>query len=409
MMNGSDPKTFYAAGNSTHTNDESSSSLKELRRHPHLLSDQELSDFLDQTEPGTETHKVLMREKARRVIKEQETKALPEDVVPLFGFDRPEPMQWTVAGLVPEGHLTMLIADGGTGKSYLAIHLALCIASGRTFLGRGVRRGHVLYIDHELDEDEQRRRVWRVAEGMDLNVHGDAIKDRLFYTNPTDPLGTKEHHASILRAVERLNIDFIVLDSLTMGATGDVKDQSDFVPIAQQIRQWPTTLAIDHVSHSTAQGSAAKARAFGTVFKRNSARSSLTLAKSETGGFVLQQEKSNFNAGDNRLYFAVDFSDDEVSFTRIDESHERAAGLLGDLSSKDVTSAAVKDIYDKSEKAVTPEDVVAWRNERDECTSIAKKTVSNHFTALKKRGDVTGGDDVGVIPSTNEREFGATS
>jgi RecA-family ATPase len=330
---------------------------------------------------------------------------MPEGVVPLYDFDRPDPLQWEVDGLVPKGHLTMLIADGGTGKSFLALHLAMCIASGQLFLGRDVDRGRVLYIDHELDADEQRRRVWRVATGMGLSVDDEAIRERLFYIRPRYPLGTDDHHIKVLDLVDRLEIDFVVLDSLTMGAAGDVKDQADFVPIAQQIRQWPTTLAIDHVSHATARGSASNARAFGSVFKRNAARSSLTLAESDTGGYVIQQEKSNFNSGDSRLCYATTFEEDAVTFERIDESDERAAGLLSDFSSKDVTLAAVKDMHEATGDPVFPDDVATWRENRDECDTVAAGTVENHFVALRKQGDLVGVEDSKAVrPSSAEYE-----
>jgi archaellum biogenesis ATPase FlaH len=408
MMEQTDPDTSHV-GDGAPSDDAPSYPLEKRRDWPHLLDNhvlrEELNLMEESDEMDTDRYRRFLGEWQQRRNGARKAEALPEDVVPLFGFDRPEPMKWAVAGLVPQGHLTMLIADGGTGKSYLAVYFALCLATGRPFLGRGVRRCRVLYVDHELDKDEQRRRVWRVAEGMDLNVHSDAIEGRLFYTNPTEPLGTEKHHASISRVVERLDIDFIVLDSLTMGATGDVKDQSDLVPIAQQIRQLHTMLAIDHVLHATAHQSASKARAFGSVFKRNAARSSLTLAEADTGGFVLQQEKSNFNAGDSRLYFAADFTDDAVSFSRIDEADERAASLLSDLSTKDVTLVAVKNLHEDTGEAVDPSDVVTWREERDECSSVAAGTVRNHFTALRDRGEIVRVDGGGARPAVAEHEL----
>jgi KaiC/GvpD/RAD55 family RecA-like ATPase len=326
-----------------------------------------------------------------------------EDLMPLFGFQKPDPMEWAVDGLVPADHLTTLIGDGGTGKSILAIRLSISIATGRRFLGKDVRRGRVLFVDHELDPDEQKRRVARVAEGMGVDLHGKALHDRFWYVQPNNPVGTPEHQETILRAVREKDIDFIVLDSLTMGAAGDATSQRDVVPIMQQIREWPTTVAIDHVSHTTARGSAHVARAFGSVFKRNAARSSLTLAQADTGGWCLQQEKSNFSSGNERLVFAVDWTEDAVTFELIDDADERAAGMLSDLSSKDVTFVAVKDMHAATGEPVHPSDVVAWRDSRDECSSVSEKSVRNQFAALRQQGKIEpvehGG---GVLP---EREF----
>jgi sensor domain CHASE-containing protein len=112
--------------------------------------------------------------------------------------------------------------------------------------------------------------------------------------------------------IDEHGIDVIVLDSLTLGTIGDATSQKDTVPILRRLQELPTLVAIDHVSHSTAQGSAASARAFGSVFKRNVARSSLTLAQAEGGFFLLQKEKSNFSPGENDLSYAMDWEEDRI-------------------------------------------------------------------------------------------------
>jgi RecA-family ATPase len=318
----------------------------------------------------------------------------------MFDVDEPEPMQWRVADIVPEDHLTMLVADGGTGKSILAIHLSLCIATGRPFLGMGTRRGRVLYIDHELDRDEQLRRMYKVARGMNVDLRSEAVRDRLWYLNPVHALGTAEHQNTVLHDVERRNIDFVVLDSLTMGAAGDVADVADVVPIMQNIRQWPTTLAIDHVSHSTARGSAASARAFGSVFKRNAARSSLTLAQADTGGYCIQQEKSNFSQGDGRLTYAVEWEADRITFEKITDADERAAGLLSDLSTREITLVAIEQMYEATGDPVHPSDVVQWRESHDK--GVSEGTVRNHFTALKKQEKIVTDKHGAALPASAE-------
>lgn len=321
------------------------------------------------------------------------------DVYPLLGTEEPPPMQWRIEDLVPEDHLTMLVGDGGTGKSLLALHLSLCVCMGRPFLGTGVKRGNVLYVDHELDREEQLRRVHRVARGMGIDASDATLKRHLQYWRPEDALGTDAHHDHMQRIVETCNIDLVILDSLTMGATGDVTDVADVVPIMQKIRHWPTTVAIDHVSHSTAQGRASNARAFGSVFKRNAARSSLTLAKSDTGGYAIQQEKSNFSDGDGRLVYTIDWKEKAIAFENISNADERAAGLLSDLSTKDVTLVAIETMWQESNQPVMPSDVVTWREEND-VSAIGEGTVRNHFTALKRREDIRTDEHGGAVPNS---------
>lgn len=66
---------------------------------------------------------------------------------------------WHVPGLIPAGTVTLLSGDGGTGKSLLALMLAVSTSTGRPWLGRTVRDGRCLYLSAEDDADEIHRRL----------------------------------------------------------------------------------------------------------------------------------------------------------------------------------------------------------------------------------------------------------
>jgi RecA-family ATPase len=74
--------------------------------------------------------------------------------------DKPiPPRHWHVDGLVPGGTVTLLSGDGGTGKSLLALQLAVATASGGRWLGQDVAGGGALYLSAEDDRDELHRRL----------------------------------------------------------------------------------------------------------------------------------------------------------------------------------------------------------------------------------------------------------
>jgi hypothetical protein len=148
-----------------------------------LVSHAKLMELIDNSEPGSELHKRSLREQARRVHGNGDG----PDVQPLLGTEEPEPMKWRVSDFVPEDHLTMLVGDGGTGKSILALYLSLRVCTGHPFLGMGTRKGRVLYVDHELDRDEQLRRVHRISRGMGLDAGDTALRDRFLYCRPPKP------------------------------------------------------------------------------------------------------------------------------------------------------------------------------------------------------------------------------
>jgi KaiC/GvpD/RAD55 family RecA-like ATPase len=76
------------------------------------------------------------------------------------------PRDWVVNPWIPANDVTMLAGDGGTGKSTLAMQLAIALASNGDWLGlRTERQINVLYISAEDSKDELH---WRVQE---INKH----------------------------------------------------------------------------------------------------------------------------------------------------------------------------------------------------------------------------------------------
>lgn len=70
-----------------------------------------------------------------------------------------QPRQWVVQGLVPQNTVTLFSGDGGTGKSLLALQLAVAIAAQTAWIGKTVNTGRVIFLSAEDDNDELHRRL----------------------------------------------------------------------------------------------------------------------------------------------------------------------------------------------------------------------------------------------------------
>jgi hypothetical protein len=76
----------------------------------------------------------------------------------------PDP-EWTIDGLVPEG-FAVIYGAPATFKSFLALDWALCIGTGRSWNGRKVKPGYVVYVAAEGHGGLKRRvEAWREANG----------------------------------------------------------------------------------------------------------------------------------------------------------------------------------------------------------------------------------------------------
>lgn len=69
------------------------------------------------------------------------------------------PREWLVDDLVPMKTVTLFYGDGGTGKSLLALQLAVAVTVCGTWLGRAVNQGRAIVLSAEDDNDELHRRL----------------------------------------------------------------------------------------------------------------------------------------------------------------------------------------------------------------------------------------------------------
>ena len=300
--------------------------------------------------------------------------ALPA-AVSLGSLAEPPPREWFVAGLVPEGAPAILAGHSGLGKSYVALHLAICVATGRAFLGRPVKSASVLWVDRELDLNETVRRAYAVARGMGL----ERPPDSLFYLRPLDAIGTDAAQAVILAAVEANAIGLTILDSLTLGAVGDAKEQRDVVPVMRAVEAWGTSLCIDHITKAAAAGNQSSASIFGSGMKRAIARSTFNLVPAGDA-LTLHPDKTNFGPASTPVHFLAEHGDDEagrpeVVFRKIEADDDALAGAEDHAPAHEQTLFALIGLHRETDAAVPLARLAA---ERD----VKEATVRNHIARL---------------------------
>jgi hypothetical protein len=83
-------------------------------------------------------------------------------------------IEWLVEDMIAQGSITLICAESGTGKTWLAYYIAGCVAHGSPILGRPVRRCKALYLDGEnpLCLAKQRLRDLGILETANLTVWG---------------------------------------------------------------------------------------------------------------------------------------------------------------------------------------------------------------------------------------------
>jgi hypothetical protein len=300
--------------------------------------------------------------------------------VELRTLSMPGPRQWTVEDWLPAGAPTVLYGDGGMAKSLQAMLIADCVARGRNLFGRRVQQGKVLYLDWELDQEEQTRRAYRVAAGLGYPLPAPG----LFYRQMVLPLSKALEQ--IAGWVGELQIALIILDSYGLATLGDPKEAKEVVPLFAQVARLPcTSLFIDHIRNLQPGESAADLKPFGSVYKFNIARSVIRAVR--VGGdevslsVLLRQTKSNFAAISEPLGLRITFEEERVSFERVELSSPAFADALAHLPALDKVRQAL---------------VAAGKAHPDKLaseTGLKVGTVKNKLTELRGLGQAVPSGD----------------
>lgn len=135
--------------------------------------------------------------------------------------------QWLIRGVLVESVASVLSADSGSYKSFVALDMALSIATGRAWQGREVKQGGAVYVAAEgfytmLD----RATAWAQFHGCELPENFGILKVPVNLANAGDV-------AAFQQSIEALKPAIVILDTLSQCAIGanenDNSHMADFV------------------------------------------------------------------------------------------------------------------------------------------------------------------------------------
>jgi archaellum biogenesis ATPase FlaH len=126
----------------------------------------------------------------------------------------PDPV-YLIDGVLPANVLGVLYGAPGAGKSFIALDMALAIASGREWLGRETRQGKVLYV---AAEGALGMKLRIAAYQLRHAIPGDSIR---FLPVPFDARSSKSRDAIVAVLAENaFKPDLIIVDTLARVAVG---------------------------------------------------------------------------------------------------------------------------------------------------------------------------------------------
>lgn len=146
-------------------------------------------------------------------------------------FATHSPPEWLVERLIPARSITLLMGKSQARKSFAAIDLAACVASGREFLGRKVKMGSVLYLPLE-DSFDLSARLQAVCADFD-----EETARRFIVSESPVKLPKNRYSFDDLRKFLQIHhVSTIILDTYAYLNDGDMNSPSDTSAILRELR-----------------------------------------------------------------------------------------------------------------------------------------------------------------------------
>jgi hypothetical protein len=212
-------------------------------------------------------------------------------------------------GYLPRGNVALLGAHGGTGKSTIALMLAVCTALGRPLFGIDTEPCKVLFASLEDGAGVVRHRLAHICKTWAIDP--EQLRDKLLIVDGTEhpelfiaeSRGSGESTSSyfeLRQLVQSENVGLVLVDNASDGYGGNEIDR-------HQVRAFMRTLALvsrltdasvmllAHVDKATSRNKKAEGGEgySGSTAWHNSARSRLFLTRGEDGALTLEHQKSN--------------------------------------------------------------------------------------------------------------------
>jgi len=170
------------------------------------------------------------------------------------------PPRWQIEGHIPEKSFTLIYGPPASGKSFYALDLSLCVATGKQFLGvHDVVQGSAVYIASEGCQGiRNRTESWLSCHGQELEsvVENNfrVIPDSFDLKNPQSAVEIGKLITSAISGHPSL----LVIDTLSRNLNGDEntpRDMTGFISTCGLLQKHLhcTVVVIHHTGHDTSR------------------------------------------------------------------------------------------------------------------------------------------------------------
>lgn len=281
-----------------------------------------------------------------------------------------KPPKFIIKDWLPAGEVTLFAGDGGTGKSAIALNLAVAIAMGYEFHSLQTSQRKVAYLSFEDKEETLHWRLSRIcaAYGLDLTDLADVLQIYDGTTVADAWYATTSGAAGLTPAFEQMrnrlaDADVVFVDGSSDVFAGNENDRAQVKAFLRGLRTLThsdgAVVLLAHVDKNGSKTGAESLGYSGSSGWNNGVRSRWFLypetedgegANAKTGNVMFEVRKSNLARAGGAM--KLRYSEQDGVFVRADKTFSDVprSKLIRDAEDE----AAVLDIVRKAQEAGDP-------------------------------------------------------
>ena len=266
------------------------------------------------TEPFTaaeeaEQQAIRERNAQRQGIVVQDVARVPVALDWLSMPDEPPEPRFVIPGWMPDGVVTLFAAHGGTGKSYMSLYIALCLATGRHPFSADetIDRARVLLYSAEDDMTVMQSRLSRYLRAMGITkaelvgwlhvLDATGCNNVLFAGGERQKGQTTDRFKWLSERVEDCGAAVLIFDNASDALDANENDRAKVRQFMSSLKRLaPAVLLLAHVDAGSSMAEPGEAKGYsGSTGWHNSARSRWFMARRpDSDDIVLTLPKVNY-------------------------------------------------------------------------------------------------------------------